>query len=234
MTTAAQITNAPLPENTDLLNAQSTFGGYASAVDGILVPRFATTTARDTAFASGATAGQLCVVTNSGTFAELMIYDGATWQFVGPPLEGRATSATTSAATTTPVNVPGLSVSVRANCIYEVEANIFVSSAVSNGGLTFSLSVPAGCSGNWGALGQTRSPAGAFQAATTVLANPITSGIPVGTQTVGANGVAYAFFKGILVVGSTAGTVQGQIASRNGTSSVNIHSDSNLKLTRIA
>lgn len=228
MTTTTTVAGLTLPENTDLLNAQQTFGGYATGADGVLIPRFATTTTRDAAFASGATAGQMCVVTNSGTFAEPMIYDGVQWNFIGPVIENRITSVFTTTSTTL-ANVTGLSASVRAGYVYEFELFLFGLSAVSGAGYSFGYTFPSGTVVDGVVLGQGRTATSVistanFSSPSTALG---TTGTPLGT------GNTFGFARGIVTVGGTGGTFQVQAASRAG-SSISLLVDSSLVLRRIA
>lgn len=78
MTTLTPLTGAPIPEDTDgPADLPTALGNYATTVDRSSVPRFSTTTARDSAFsASGSISdGQVCTV--AGVF---MAYRSGVWR----------------------------------------------------------------------------------------------------------------------------------------------------------
>lgn len=231
MSIPSSVSGLPLPENSDILNAQVAFGDYALGADTRLIPRFATEAARDTAFASGAVAGQMCVVTNSGTFAELMMYDGSVWVNISPGIEKTQTTIMTTTSSTGQ-NLTGLSFSGRANYIYEYELHIYTSCASTGAGIILDWTIPAGATMTRNMLGQLRISPG-IQTNTEIRGGVgATVQLPAGTTTAGGSGVAYAQERGIITMSSTSGTLQVRGCSRGG-ASISIHPDSNLSVRRI-
>lgn len=219
MTTSSSVSGLPLPENNDLLNAQATFGGYASAADNLLVPRFATTTDRNTAFAGGVSAGQMCSITNSGTFGEPMIFDGSNWVYVPAPIYN-FTTTTQNFTNTTLTNVTNLSVSLRANAIYELRLGIFATNSVSNVGLKVDMTMPAGGAVYRSILGSqiaASSASGAY-----VLGLPNTTASAVGVAPGGAGFSQHIQETGIITTSSTSGTLQVRAAQANANASATV------------
>ena len=70
------IADLPYPELTDLPNGPSAFGGLASALDSIVVPRYTNAAARNLAITSPV-AGQLSYLTTEGRYER---YDGSGWR----------------------------------------------------------------------------------------------------------------------------------------------------------
>lgn len=117
MTTYSSIAQLPLPENTDALVAQTTFGDYANALDTMLVPQYSTTAARDAAMASGKVEGQVCAVAG-----ELQYWDGQAWWYQGARNVILKGVDTTRISTITPTADPNLVFGVKAGGTYYASA----------------------------------------------------------------------------------------------------------------
>jgi len=143
MSTTTPVSGLVIPTNSDILNAEAAMGQFASSIDTLCIPRFATTAARDLAIVAP-TEGQLCVVT-LGSEAMLMKHTGSSWV----PLENRQwawkTSNQTFVSTATLVNVTGMSFPVVANARYLFEIYLCIDGTVNGSAADFrmGLSIPA-------------------------------------------------------------------------------------------
>jgi len=169
---------------------------------------------------------------------ELMIWDQSTGNLascqisdvlalVPPgPTYARKTSDTSRSSTVTLTADPDLTLAVLANTTYEVEALLLPNSASATPGFGLGQTVPAGASGRFGASSWTEvsgSGGDSFdQAGSTGL-------------TIAAATTTWVLYKGVLVVGGTAGsfTITWAQAVSNATATV-LKAGSYLKLTKIA
>jgi hypothetical protein len=119
VTTSSAVSGLPLPENTDILDANGAFGGYANGIDTILVPKFTSVTNRTypagdiTKPPRGTSAGQLSVITgttvNEPTY--LQMCEGAdSWKTLEQEVTIHKPVDTARASTTTLTADPHLSV----------------------------------------------------------------------------------------------------------------------------
>lgn len=172
MTTYSDIAQLPLPENTDALVAQSTFGDYATALDSQLVPPFSTATARDAAMLSGKVEGQLCTVAG-----ELQYWDGQTWwnqantRYVTKAADTARSSTIVSAAD------PHLTFAAKSGGIYRIQAWL----------VPLSASTSVNFRAKWGSVGGnvTFSPGslmGPAAGVTSVSGVQVTLGAPAATS----------------------------------------------------
>src|SRR6476619_2161498 len=134
MSTLSAISKLPLPAHTDVIDANTTYGGYAQRIDSLLVPKYASTAARDAANASGATEGQACIVAEDATGAKLNVYDGTTWNMLDDTLYVVKPALTARVSTITPTADPHLTITVNAPGIFLFEAYLAWQSTVATNG----------------------------------------------------------------------------------------------------
>lgn len=186
----------------------------ASSVDTQVVPRYATTTARNAAITSP-TEGQMCYCIDT---KELYIYNGSAW--VGTMRRrvfGTADQTVTNS--TTLVNSTWCALSVEANSRYIAEGEICVAQAgTTTGDLKIAWTAPTGWGGEWNPFGPYLfvGIAGAGSAGDVSRANEInvedngwTTAVPIGAAT----GTAlFVHVRGTFTTAGTAGTLQMQFA----------------------
>jgi hypothetical protein len=128
MSTLSTISGLPIPTNTDVIDADTTYGGYAKGIDSILVPRYASTSARDSANVSGATEGQVCAIAESGAAAKLNLYDGTTWNILDDMVYVVKSADTSRVSTAVVAADPHLTVTVNAPGVWLFESYLAVQS----------------------------------------------------------------------------------------------------------
>lgn len=130
MTTFSTISGLPLPENTDVLDANGTFGGYANGLDTQLIPFFTTSTIRS--YPGGDTTkpprvsetGQLSVLTGTNVYDGTLLQQSLgsqTWRSVERETVIYKTADTARTSTITLANDPHLTVDLPAGQ-WQIEA----------------------------------------------------------------------------------------------------------------
>lgn len=140
MVAQTPISGLRLAELTDSPNMEEAMSQLGEDLDSILVPRFATTTARDAAI-TAPIYGQMCAVTGSG----VLWYNGSAWSTV----TGQTTlvfkpSDETVNNTTVLQADDHLTVALAANTSYRIECLLRAKSASGSPGLDFNFSFPSG------------------------------------------------------------------------------------------
>ena len=123
MVTTSAICGLPIPELSDQIDISATgaIGGLALAADSMMVPRFSSTSARDTAIPSPEY-GQMCYVSGTG---ELYVYKKQrdAWCSAVSRVR-RVTSSVTNTSTSTYADVNDLDISVEGNSTYYGRLNM--------------------------------------------------------------------------------------------------------------
>lgn len=123
MTADTPISAITYPQNTDAPNIPNHMSGMATDLDRILIPRYSSASARDTAIPSP-TDGMLCYRTDT---SQLEHYRGSygAWQPHRARLMKAKTASTSRASTTTLSNDPHIAgISYKANKLYSIEGVI--------------------------------------------------------------------------------------------------------------
>lgn len=131
MSTLSDNNRLILPENSDPLDPAGIYGAFANSADSILVPRYASSTARDAANNTGTVAGQLCTIEDASGQCALQLYSGSFWETVEDIVYVVKATTTARASTVTPTDDPQLVATLLANSEYEVTAHLFFDSASS-------------------------------------------------------------------------------------------------------
>lgn len=217
------------PTLSDSPNAQTAVKNLADDVDSLVNSRFATTGARDSAITSPV-AGQQCYVTSTGEF---YMYSGSAWVGMRPRF-ARATANQTVTDSNALANSTYLTMSVEANSVYKVEADIFYFGDATGGtsnDFKCGWSVPSGVSGLWAPFG--------VDVGMTGLAGSLYP-VPFGWTSSAVLGSANAFFTarmyGTLVTGANAGTLTFQFSENTGVlgvTTVNVASNSLLTVMKV-
>lgn len=113
------ISGITTPTNSQDPNGAAQLQEIVETIDGICVPKFASTAARDAAIPSPAK-GQMCYITGRSF---QMNYTGALsgWRFITPTLVNRITSDVARTSTTTPAEVSPLNIPIKAGRTYLIE-----------------------------------------------------------------------------------------------------------------
>lgn len=138
MSTNSTISGIPLPANTDVINANQSFGDYANGLDSIMIPKFTSTTQRDSHLSPQA--GQVCSLNG-----DLQMFDGLSWSFFGVERIVYKSADTSRASTVTMTADPHLLFTVPAGQKIHCDAFISAFSAtVSTGDLRIGQTITGG------------------------------------------------------------------------------------------
>lgn len=139
--------NLRYPSLSDTPNVPTDIQELATDVDSLVIPRYATTVARDAAITSP-TEGQVCYVSATGV-KTLFQYSGSTWLPLRPgPYFAYKTADETIGGTTSIQNDNDLVLSLPADQSFFVKAVIAYGSPAAND-FKFDFTVPSGASGNY-------------------------------------------------------------------------------------
>lgn len=200
MTAYSTVASLPLPENSDILVAETTFGQYASALDSVIAPAYATNAARDAAMAAGKSAGMVCIVNG-----EPQMYDGSAWWMNQDSRYDVKTADTARTSTATPTADPHLSLSLKANGVYHVNAYIAVIAVGPALGLNTTWSTTGSAFSSRTIYGPTDGVTSTTSTYTLVSTSPSTAFI-TGTPSAGAS-AAYRIERFIVTVGGADDTL---------------------------
>lgn len=227
------------PTNTDgPVAVHTAFLNLATDVDNRVVPRFATTTARDSAIPSP-TNGQVCYITDTAvgnSHRAINIWNGTAWQpYYRSPLFVYKTASESVTSNTTVQADDHLLLTMEANTKYQMNMWLNIT-GLDAADLKYNFTYPAGCSV---AQGQ------AVYSLTSTGAAPVYLGLghnldatsPTADQfagTITSNTVS-VMVQGMVTVGSTAGNLQLMWAqSTSSGTAVVLDTGSYLMLTRVA
>lgn len=227
----AELTDSPPNINTAI-------GNLATDIDRSLVPRFATTAARDTAIPSP-TEGMVCYVSTNASFGRsLQIYNGSSWvNMYRSPIFVRKFSSVSRALTTTPTDDPELFLPMVANSTWEFTVHGFCT-AETAADVRVHMAYPTGCTIFWDILGPgTTWGASTGEGVITGLSKLGDTSTFSGPIAFGGTSIStpLAFrANGIIYVGATAGNLRFQWAQNASTSNgVEIKAGSYMILSRI-
>jgi hypothetical protein len=140
MPTSTPINGLQVPLLADQANIESATHPLANAIDSLVIARFSTLTARNTAIPSP-TFGQMCSVSATG---ELYMYNGSAWVGARPRFKYKAVEEqVVNSATLQDDN--DLWFTAEANSIYAATWVLSVFSASSTPDIRIQYAIPAGC-----------------------------------------------------------------------------------------
>jgi len=224
------IVGIPYPELGDSPNAPTQMLNQASALDTVLVPRFASTAARDAAI-TAPLVGQVCFVTFASGREFLQIYSSGAW--VNLTWSKTIVMETASLRTATVTITPDATFqfSGAANARYMLEFHLHVDNTAANSiDFRFGLAAPVGSVGNLHVRGPavTRTSSPNPQ---TMLPVTLNSQYQLAAPIVGQ----YHTMAANLLIGGTAGTVSLNWAQYvSSANSTRIREGSFMKITQIA
>lgn len=144
MSTSSPILGLPLPENTDILNTEATYGQYAKALDNQLLSRWASTTARDTVTGGNVAKGQVGILKPTGTNVSMQLYDGSAWRNLDTPTVIVKPTDTSRNTTIVSAADPALQFTMQPGTTVTVELVAFFQSTVSTFGARAAWGVSTG------------------------------------------------------------------------------------------
>lgn len=196
MSIVTPINGFQLPTLGDNANIESAVQPLGQAVDSVVIPRFTTTAARDTAI-TAPTFGQMCAVSGTG---ELYYYNGVAWAGVVERFV-RKTADQTVTSNTTLQNDNHLIWAAEANSRYKVEYVLFGTSTTASGDFKCNWTLPAGGTRK---TAMTALSEGATLNFDSCFMEWATSADHIGGM---INGFCYYLIKGQIITSSTAGNV---------------------------
>lgn len=223
-------------ELTDAANAQTLAQNLATDVDSVVVPKYASTAARDAANPTPSE-GDLCYLTGTGSGLHTMQrYSGAAWgRMQEAPLFVRKTADETVTSSATFQADDHLTLALAVNTTYAFQLLLITNCSTDVPDLKGRLTYPAGCEISWGEQAISFTPTtadgdGVWNAESADSTSP-TNTFFVGT----INGTVNGLVTGNIVVGATSGSLALEWAQNtsNGAGTV-LKKGSHMMLSRVA
>lgn len=230
MSTNTPIAGLPSPQLTDSPNIETAVGGLASAVDSLLVPRYATTANRDAAI-TAPVFGSMAAVSGTG---ELYMYTGTAWVSARARWKFKTVAEVVTGSATIQ-NDDDLVASVEASSSYQYRAILFATHSTT-GDIKIAWTIPAGSTHARLCYGTTSDGSGSASAAYTAVSvtNRSRGSATENSYDLTTSHNVMIEEYGVLTTAGTAGNLQLQWAQNSAAGTTTVAAGSSLQIWKVA